>query len=252
MRGPRFPCTTDRSCENQGIDLGAADLYSSVLDCQWLDVTDLARSNGLYATYSAEANFLRTFPEETFDNNLVQFPIYVPSDQEIQAALGLSDNVAGVSIKYCRDLVCHSADIRAKLGQYAAYCNCEPAVVCGDAVCDAAGGETCSTCPADCNPCPCIEVDQPCNRHDECCSNTCKGPQNRKVCQGPLASVAGLPAVGGAASTSAASVAVVSAVVAVVAVALVAWFRSRRKARSRVQQAHNYDADADVAETVVG
>lgn len=122
LKGPRVGCTSDTTCDNQGIDIGGGDLYSAVLDCQWLDVTDLLCGpgtgiacvstfvqsyNGRVGTartvdYLAEANFDRSFPELTFDNNRVQFPIYLPTLKDIQLAYNSSVGpVVGTSFSYC-------------------------------------------------------------------------------------------------------------------------------------------------------
>lgn len=122
LKGPRVGCTSDTTCDNQGIDVGGGDLYSAVLDCQWLDVTDLLCGpgtgiactstfvqsyNGRVGTartieYLAEANFDRSFPELTFDNNRVQFPIYLPTLQDIQWDYNATAGPAiGSSFSYC-------------------------------------------------------------------------------------------------------------------------------------------------------
>ena len=58
---------TGYSCLRQGISRGWADVYTSDLPCQWIDVTDLPP--GRY-TLRLVVNPLRTLPESDYDNNL--------------------------------------------------------------------------------------------------------------------------------------------------------------------------------------
>lgn len=64
------------TCNQQGISTGWADTYEHYLDCQWVDITDLAPGD-----YSLEVqvNPLRFFPEADFSNNEVTVPITVPA-----------------------------------------------------------------------------------------------------------------------------------------------------------------------------
>ncbi len=62
------------NCSNQGISAGCADIYSSGLDCQWIDVTDLSPGN---YKLSVEVNWDRTPDaygnvEASFTNNIAQ------------------------------------------------------------------------------------------------------------------------------------------------------------------------------------
>lgn len=169
LKGPRVGCTSETTCENQGIDIGGGDLYAAVLDCQWLDVTDLlcganvglpcptsfTRSfNGRTGTarivdYLAEANFDRSFPELTFDNNRVRFPIYLPTLEEIQPGYSSAVGpVVGTSFNYCNYLCnVHTSTanaVRASL----AYSN-DVYIACGCPLVPTPSGG-----PIDLAPCP--------------------------------------------------------------------------------------------------
>ncbi|CAF0973714.1 unnamed protein product, partial [Brachionus calyciflorus] len=43
MFGNHIPCKNKYDCKNQGIQIGWADLYPNVLDCQWIDITDIPK-----------------------------------------------------------------------------------------------------------------------------------------------------------------------------------------------------------------
>lgn len=70
-RVPRYDCS------NQGISRGWGDSYYAALDCQWIDVTDVAPG-----TYSLriEINGARTIEELSYDDNVITIPITVPDD----------------------------------------------------------------------------------------------------------------------------------------------------------------------------
>jgi len=57
---------------------------SQDLDCQWLDVTDTPSD---WYILRICVNFERTFQESTFDNNCMQFPVWVPPtvDSKVQS-----------------------------------------------------------------------------------------------------------------------------------------------------------------------
>ncbi len=58
---------TGYSCLRQGISRGWADVYTSDLPCQWIDVTDVPQ--GSY-TLRLVVNPLHTLPESDYDNNV--------------------------------------------------------------------------------------------------------------------------------------------------------------------------------------
>lgn len=74
---PSVPCSTKYSCDNQGVQPGWSDIYSNDLDCQWLDITDI--TPGTYKLRVA-VNPSRFFDEVTFDNNVTEVTVEIPSE----------------------------------------------------------------------------------------------------------------------------------------------------------------------------
>lgn len=72
--GPDTP-SHHRSCSNQGISAGWADVYGSNLDGQFVDITDIP--TGLYVL-ELEVNPGRTIEEARYDNNAVAVLVPVP------------------------------------------------------------------------------------------------------------------------------------------------------------------------------
>lgn len=66
LQGPGIACEKKYSCYEQGIQAGWSDLYGNSLDCQWLDITDVAP--GEYKI-QVSINPDRVFQEVSFDNN---------------------------------------------------------------------------------------------------------------------------------------------------------------------------------------
>lgn len=62
-------------CNNQGLSVGWADVYSNLLDCQFIDITGIAP--GAYQL-RIEVNPTRRIAELNYDNNVALFPITVP------------------------------------------------------------------------------------------------------------------------------------------------------------------------------
>ena len=75
----RFFCSGRRA---QGISVGCGDLYSSRLDCQWLDVTDVPD----YTEYDLKitANPLRNPAELDYCNNVVTCRIYIHTGTSVR------------------------------------------------------------------------------------------------------------------------------------------------------------------------
>jgi hypothetical protein len=66
-------------CQNQGIQVGWADWYPSILDCQWIDITDLPP--GPYVLHVVwNPNGL--MPESTLANNVGSVPVTIPAPQD--------------------------------------------------------------------------------------------------------------------------------------------------------------------------
>jgi hypothetical protein len=63
-------------CTNQGIQVGWADWYPSILDCQWIDVTDLpAGPYQLHVSWNPK----HLMGETNFDNNEGTVPVTIPA-----------------------------------------------------------------------------------------------------------------------------------------------------------------------------
>ena len=73
--GPTVACDPSSSCEAQGIQKGWADVYGNDLDCQWIDITELASGDYQLAV---TLNPNRTFQEASFENNTAIVPVTVP------------------------------------------------------------------------------------------------------------------------------------------------------------------------------
>jgi hypothetical protein len=61
-------------CYFQGIQMGWSDTYDSYLDCQWIDITDVAP--GAYFL-EVDLNPLHLIPEKSYDDNDVRVPVNV-------------------------------------------------------------------------------------------------------------------------------------------------------------------------------
>lgn len=62
-------------CSYQGITVGWQDIYGKYLDCQWLDITDLAP--GKY-TLRVTINPEKIVTESSYDNNVAAVPVNIP------------------------------------------------------------------------------------------------------------------------------------------------------------------------------
>lgn len=75
LDGPEVGCDKKFDCTNQGIQAGWSDIYGNSLDCQWLDITDVAPGN---YQLSVTVNPIRAFEEASFDNNTATVPVTIP------------------------------------------------------------------------------------------------------------------------------------------------------------------------------
>jgi hypothetical protein len=73
--GPNTPCQAVTTCTNQGISRGWIDVYSSDLDCQFIDLTGV--KPGKYIVRQC-INPARKFFETTFENNCIDVPFTLP------------------------------------------------------------------------------------------------------------------------------------------------------------------------------
>lgn len=74
-QGPNVGCSKVYDCYNQGIQAGWSDLYGNTLDCQWLDITDIAPGN---YQLKVSLNPSNSFQEVSFDNNTAIVPVTIP------------------------------------------------------------------------------------------------------------------------------------------------------------------------------
>ncbi len=66
------------TCSNQGIQVGWSDVYSSYLDCQWLDVTDIPAGNyRLKVTVNATPSLSPKLTESDYSNNTANVPVTI-------------------------------------------------------------------------------------------------------------------------------------------------------------------------------
>ncbi len=72
--GPNVACDPVYDCTNQGLQAGWADIYSNDIECQWLDITDIAP--GMYRL-EVTVNPDRVFEEISFDNNTASVPVII-------------------------------------------------------------------------------------------------------------------------------------------------------------------------------
>ncbi len=79
-----YPGTDDTgwhyTCDNQGIQRGWQDVYDDTLDCQWVDVTDVAA--GDYTLHIA-LNVDHALLESNYDDNTADVTVTIPVDEPI-------------------------------------------------------------------------------------------------------------------------------------------------------------------------
>jgi hypothetical protein len=66
------------TCFNQGLSLGWSDTYSAGLDCQWIDVTDVAPGEytlRMEVNLPPEGTAHSTLVERRYDNNVLELPV---------------------------------------------------------------------------------------------------------------------------------------------------------------------------------
>jgi hypothetical protein len=84
----RYPGTDDRgyvyTCENQGIQRGWQDVYDTDLDCQWVDVTDVAPGN---YTLHIDLNVDHTLLESDYADNAADIAVTIPADEPVNVTI---------------------------------------------------------------------------------------------------------------------------------------------------------------------
>jgi len=70
------------TCDDQGIQRGYQDVYADSLDCNWVDVTDVAPGD---YTLVIELNYDGVLLERDYDNNRIEVPVTIrPSDVTLE------------------------------------------------------------------------------------------------------------------------------------------------------------------------
>lgn len=78
--GPKVPCTSNTTCDNQGLEPGMLDRYDKYLDFQWLDITHLVELHQMnkWHSFRVSVNNGRPIVEYSYVNNLIEFPVFIP------------------------------------------------------------------------------------------------------------------------------------------------------------------------------
>lgn len=91
---PTTPTTARYDCSDQGIQRGWSDVYYAGLDCQWVDVTDVAPGD---YTLRVSLNPAHRIIESSYDNNVVSVPLTVPPDVSMDPTLACTGSAVGPS-----------------------------------------------------------------------------------------------------------------------------------------------------------
>jgi hypothetical protein len=75
FKGPGIPCRPQTDCSTPGISRGYSDTYGNSIDCQWVDVTDVAPGD---YWLRVELNVERRFVEATPENNVGIIAVTIP------------------------------------------------------------------------------------------------------------------------------------------------------------------------------
>ncbi len=97
--GEHISCNKVYDCNNQGMSPGWGDLYTNVLDCQWLDVTDVPHSK--WYIYEICWNSNRKLSDFFYSNDCRRFAVYLPNIQF---------RTDSVSVKYADALAANKID----------------------------------------------------------------------------------------------------------------------------------------------
>jgi hypothetical protein len=79
---PLVPCSGSSTCTDQGLQVGWKDVYGPSLDCQYLDITDLAP--GRYVLEQC-VNPFRVDIEASYDNNCIRTDVTIPPKRRVLA-----------------------------------------------------------------------------------------------------------------------------------------------------------------------
>ena len=95
-------------CQDQGVSVGWADTYGSGLDCQWIDITDVAPGD---YTLEVEANPARLIAEKDYANNIARVHVTIPDGGSVCfnrpeiCGNGQDENCNGVADDGCPAIV---------------------------------------------------------------------------------------------------------------------------------------------------
>ena len=90
---PTVPRSARYNCGNQGIQRGWGDSYYPGLDCQWIDVTDVAPGDYMLRIAINEG---RVIPELSYDNNVITVPVHVPMDVASDPTVACARRTEGI------------------------------------------------------------------------------------------------------------------------------------------------------------
>jgi hypothetical protein len=154
-------------CDFQGIQRGWGDSYYAALDCQWIDVTDVAPGD---YSLRIEINGARTIPELSYDDNVISVPVTVPDDTTIDPIAACDRPLDGP--RDCGWAVAGSVDCTA-----GATLDVGCGSGCGLGSCGADDDAILRVCPGDA---PCSSRDQLAYGDDGCGDTYC--PMTEFVC----------------------------------------------------------------------
>lgn len=158
---PRFHCGF------QGIQSGWSDIYSAGLDCQWVDITDVAPGN---YTLRITINSEQALPESNYLNNVAEVPVVVPPPRVTDPTAACSFTEFGIFRDCGFDVAPQFQGATCTPGELVnVTCGCADTPVCGgDPILRACAGDepcrssatlnasddACGACPAVSFTCP--------------------------------------------------------------------------------------------------
>ncbi|MCC7538400.1 MAG: hypothetical protein IT379_19405, partial [Deltaproteobacteria bacterium] len=177
---PTVERTQRYTCDYQGIQRGWSDVYDSALDCQWIDITDVAVGD---YTLRVHINHERVLPELSYDNNVTTIAVNIPEDTAVDPTAPCTRRLEGPS----RD--CGWTSFQPD-GTTTSSFDCTPGAMvtvgCGATSCDTAaceGDPVMRVCAGD-EPCVAryaLAQDDDCGARNYCPSTTLTCPDGGKI-----------------------------------------------------------------------